>query len=138
MKKNLKIAFAFTGLITLVISIVLFFLRESESQLKLFLVLYLTAIPATLISIRAHFLRIDLNKVRIPVKVLLIAVSTVLFFVQLFFSMFFFVPLLGASPITFDLRSLGYFFFVGAVFNFSVLYRLTSPTKKSIPEKGCA
>src|SRR5437660_901676 len=127
MKKSLKLVFAFSGTITLIISILLMFLRKVEFQPEWFLVLYLTAIPATLISMRAYFLWIDLNKVRIPVKVLLIAVSTVLFFIQLLFSMFFFVPLLGASSITFELRSLGYFFFVGAVFNFSVLYRLTGP-----------
>ncbi|MFL5742929.1 MAG: hypothetical protein ACJ75B_22105 [Flavisolibacter sp.] len=138
MRKGLKIVFAFSGAITLIVSIVLLFIRKAQFQLDLFLVLYLTAVSATLISMRAYFLGIDLNKVRMPIKVLLIAVTTVLFFVQLFFSMFFFVPLLSASSITLGLRLLGYFFFVGAVFNFSVLYRLTEPMKTRVPKQDCA
>jgi hypothetical protein len=138
MKKTLQIIFAFTGLITLIIAVVLFFTREGVFDLKLFLLLYLPAPLLTIVAMRAHFLCINLRKLNGLVKAVLIGSSAVLFLAQLFFSMFFFVPLLGGSSITLELRLLGYFFFVGAILNFSVLYRLTDPIKASASLEGCA
>ncbi|RYY85904.1 MAG: hypothetical protein EOO15_15820 [Chitinophagaceae bacterium] len=129
MRKILTVVFISSGLLALATAIVLFFFRDKEFDRGLFLWLYLPLPILTIVSIRAYFFRIKPDVLRIPLRSLLIGISALLFLMQLVFSMFLFAPIFGGSPMSLELRLLGYFFFVGAVLNFSVLYRLCAPTK---------